>query len=388
MFNKRWPIYSVEEIDSVAKVLQSGKVNYWTGEQGRLFEKEYAAYLGVNHVIAVANGTNALELCLHALGIGPGDEVIVPCRTFMASASCVVQMGAKPVVCDVDLISQNLTVETIKPHVNAKTKAIIAVHLGGWPCDMEALMAFAKEHNLYVIEDCAQIHGAYLNGKPLGSFGDMAAFSFCQDKIMTTMGEGGLVATNNEEWFKRAWAYKDHGKGYDTVYKKQHPAGFRWLHDTFGSNYRMTEAQAAVGRSQLKKLSHWQKIRQKNAEIFNQAFKALNVVFVPKLPEHIIHAYYRYYAFLQPENLKVGWNRDRIINEINAQGIWCQVGSCSEIYLEEAFIKAGLAPKERFKNAKQLGETSIAFLVDPIYTESEMQDAAKTIASVLQSAMR
>ena len=269
MFGKKWPIYEQDEIDAVTNVLKSNKVNYWTGEQGKLFEKEYAEYLGVSHTIAVANGTSALELCLHALGIGPGDEVIVPCRTFMASASCVVEVGAKPVVCDIDPVSQNLTVATITPHVTAKTKAIICVHLGGWPCDMPAIMAFAEEHNLYVIEDCAQAHGAKINGKPIGSsgapaeksvdgsdgvdagnsgvaartvsgpsaslaasgassagapvgsFGHMAAFSFCQDKIISTMGEGGLVATDNEEWFKKAWAYKDHGKGYDTVYKKQ-----------------------------------------------------------------------------------------------------------------------------------------------------------------------
>ena len=388
MFGKKWPVYSEDEIQAVEKVLKSGKVNYWTGEQGRLFEKEYAEYLDVAHAIAVANGTNALELCLHALGVGSGDEVIVPSRTFLASASCVVQVGAKPVVCDIDLLSQNLTVETIKPHLSKKTKAIIVVHLAGWPCNMEEIMAFAKEHKVYVIEDCAQAHGTKIQGKPVGSFGHMAAFSFCQDKIITTMGEGGLVATNNEEWFKKAWAYKDHGKGYDTVYKKQHAPGFRWLHDSFGSNYRMTEAQAAIGRLQLKKLPEWQKTRQKYAEILDQALEGLNVVRIPVPPKNVIHAYYRYYLFVQPENLKEGWSRDQIINEINAQGVWCQVGSCSEIYLEETFVKAGFAPKERFKNAKFLGETSLALLIDPIYTESEIKEVAKIVASVLQEASK
>ncbi len=388
MFNKKWPVYAQDEIDAVTQVLKSGKVNYWTGEQGKLFEKEYAEYLGVKHVIAVANGTNALELCLRALGVGLGDEVIVPSRTFMASASCVVEVGAKPVVCDIDPITQNMTVETIKPHITSKTKAIIPVHLGGWPCDMEAIMAFAKEHNLYVIEDCAQAHGAKINGKPVGSFGHMAAFSFCQDKIITTMGEGGLVATNNEDWFKKAWAYKDHGKGYDTVYKKQHPSGFRWLHDAFGSNYRMTEAQAAVGRLQLRKLPEWQKEREHNAHILNTALQDCAAVRLLSVPANMTHAYYRYYMFVKPENLKEGWTRDRIIAEINSQGFWCQVGSCSEIYLEEAFVKAGFVPKERFKNAKALGETSIALLIDPIYSESEMKQLSQTIRAILLEAQK
>ena len=388
MLNKKWPHYDQDEIDAVTQVLKSGKVNYWTGEQGKLFEQEYADYLGVKHAIAVANGTNALELCLHALGIGPGDEVIVPCRTFMASASCVVAVGAKPVMCDIDLSSQNLSVETIKPQVNSRTKAIIAVHLAGWPCEMEAIMAFAKAHNLYVIEDCAQAHGAKINGRPVGSFGHMAAFSFCQDKIITTMGEGGLLATDNEAWFKKAWAYKDHGKGHDTVYKKQHPPGFRWLHDAFGSNYRMTEAQAAVGRLQLQKLPKWTQIRQYFAGIFDVALRDLSVIRLNTPPASMQHAYYRYYCFVEPTALKADWSRDRIISEINQQGLWCQVGSCSEIYLETAFQTAGFAPAMRFANAQQLAETSLALLIDPLYSEAEIKTAAAKIQAVLQQAQR
>ncbi len=385
---QKWPIYSHEEINAVTQVLESGKVNYWTGEQGKLFEREYAEYLGLPFAITVANGTNALELCLHALGIGPGDEVIVPLRTFMASASCVVEVGATPVMCDVDMVSQNLTVETVRPHVNAKTKAIIAVHLGGWPCEMEALMAFAEAHHLYVIEDCAQAHGAFIDGKPVGSFGHLSAFSFCQDKMISTMGEGGLFATGNEDWFKKAWAYKDHGKGYDTVYKKQHPPGFRWLHDGFGSNYRMTEAQAAVGRIQLRNLPEWTQTRRAYAKIYDKALQGIAAVRLTLPPAEIEHGYYRYYCFVQPHNLKEGWSRDRIIAEINALGVWCQVGSCSEIYLEEAFVTSGLAPKDRFQNAKELGENSLAFLIDPHYTASSIHEAASAVAALLRSASR
>ncbi len=383
-----WPIYAEDEIQAVTDVLRSGKVNYWTGEQGKLFEKEYADYLGVKHTIAVANGTNALELCLHALKISPGDEVIVPCRTFFASASCVVEVGAKPVVCDVDPISQNLTVDTLKPHITPKTKAIIAVHLGGWPCDMEGIMAFAKKQGLYVIEDCAQATGAKIRGKPIGSFGDMAAFSFCQDKIITTMGEGGLVATNNTQWWKKAWAYKDHGKSYDAVMRKDHPPGFRWLHEGFGSNYRMTEAQAAVGRLQLKKLNEWIALRQRYASIFNEHLKDLATVRLTLPPSYIHHAYYRYYCFVNPPALKSDWSRDRILAELNVNHVPCMVGGCSEIYREKAFKDAGFSPVSPLPNAKFLGETNLALLIDPSFTEKEILTSAETAAEIFKMAKK
>ena len=382
-----WPFYSEEEIQAVSDVLRSGKVNYWTGEQGKLFEKEYAEYLGVKHAIAVANGTNALELCLIALGVGPGDEVLIPCRTFFATASCVVAVGARPVVCDVDLESQVITVETIKPHITPKTKAIIAVHLGGWPSDMEALAKFSKEHHLYLIEDCAQAHGARFNGKPVGSFGDMAAFSFCQDKIISTMGEGGLVATNNTEAWKKAWAYKDHGKSYDTVHRKDHPPGFRWVHESFGSNYRMTEAQAAIGRIQLRRLDHDILHRQRFARIFNDQLKNSPAVTTVIPPASVGHAYYRYYLFVNSSKLNPSWSREKIIAELNAAGVPCMIGGCSEIYREKAFVDAGLAPKENFANALQLAVTNIAFIPNPSMDEKEIYAAAKKTKEIVDRAV-
>lgn len=388
MFNKKWPHYSEAEIKAVTQVLSSGKVNYWTGEQGKLFEKEYAEYLGLPYTIAISNGTNALELCLQALNIGPQDEVIVPARTFIASASCVVRVGATPVICDIDLISQNMTVETVKPLLTAKTKAIIAVHLAGWPCDMPALMALAKQHNLHVIEDCAQAHGARIDGKPVGSFGDLAAFSFCQDKIITTMGEGGLIAVPNTDLWQKIWSYKDHGKGYDTVHHQTHPVGFRWLHDHFGSNYRLTEAQSAIGRIQLKNLHHTIKARQTNAAILHRYFQDLSVMRVTRPPDNIKHAYYRYYGFIEAPALKAGYNRDRIMTEINASGILCGVGSCPEIYLEKAFMNHNLGPKQRLKTAQALGASSLAFMVDPIYTAEDIHQMGSIVRSILQNAQK
>ena len=269
-----WPSFEPDEIEAVASVLKSAKINYWTGEEGRLFEKEFAAFAGCKHGIAVANGTVALELALHALGIGPGDEVIVPSRTFIASASCVVMRGAIPVIADVDATSQDLTADTIRPLLTSRTKAIIAVHLAGWPCDMDSILELARDHGIKVIEDCAQAHAATYKGRPIGSLGDAAAFSFCQDKIMTTGGEGGMLTTNDDSVWKRAWSFRDHGTSYEAVYHDEDSPGFRWVHESFGTNWRLTEMQSAIGRVLLRKLPHWAAIRRRNASILTRGFSS------------------------------------------------------------------------------------------------------------------
>ena len=381
-----WPHFSQEEIDSVAAVLASGKVNYWTGQQGRDFEREFAACTGSSHAIALANGTVALELALYALGIGPGDEVITTCRTFIASASCIVMRGATPVLADVDPVSQNISAQTIRPCITPRTKAIIAVHLAGWPCDMDPIMELAREHGLKVIEDCAQCHGASYKGRPVGSLGHVAAFSFCQDKIMTTGGEGGMLTTSDEELWRKAWAFKDHGKSFDAVYHRQHAPGFRWLHDSFGTNWRLTEAQSAIGRIQLKRLPEWTRIRQAHAALLGGRFSAIPALRVTPPPAEVGHAYYKYYVFVRPELLKPDWNRDRIMSAIVAQGIPCFSGSCSEIYLEAAF--EGLRPAQRLPVARELGENSLMFLVHPTLTEADMRDICTVVENIMLQASR
>ncbi len=380
-----WPHFDPDEIASATRVLQSGKVNYWTGEEGRLFEEEFAAQAGCKYGIALANGTVALELSLHALGIGPGDEVIVPSRTFIASASCAVMRGAKPVVADVDPNSQNLTAETIRPMLTSRTRAIVAVHLAGWPCDMEPIIALANDRGLKVVEDCAQCHGATYKGRPVGSLGNVGAFSFCQDKIMTTGGEGGMVTTNEKAIWEMAWSYKDHGKSYEAVYNREHRPGFRWLHESFGTNWRLTEFQSALGRSLLRKLPRMVEIRRRNAAILASGFAQHDALRVPQPPGHIGHSYYKYYAFVRPEKLRKGWTRDRILTAIVAEGIPCFTGSCSEIYLEKAFTPE-LRPAECLSVTKELGETSLMFLVHPTLSEIDMHDTCRAVAKVLDSA--
>lgn len=383
-----WPYFAADEITAVNKVLRSGKVNYWTGEECKHFEKEFADYHGRKHGIALANGTVALELALYSLGIGVGDEVIIPCRTFIATASAVVTRGAIPVMADIDRASQNITAETIQAVITPSTKAIIVVHLAGWPCDMDSIIEVAKRHDLKIVEDCAQTHGAIYKDKRAGSFGDAAAFSFCQDKIMTTGGEGGMLLMDDCSVWKNAWSYKEHGKSYDAVFSREHITGFRWVHESFGTNLRMTEMQAAIGRQQLKKLQCWIEKRRSNAERLTECFSEIPALRVTIPPNDIEHAYYKYYVFVRPELLQTGWTRDRIIQAINAEGIPCATGSCPEIYLEKAFEHNNLQPVKRMPNARELSETSLMFFVHPTLGYSEISDTCCAVRKVLEEATR
>jgi dTDP-4-amino-4,6-dideoxygalactose transaminase len=383
-----WPSFTQEEADAVQKVLLSNRVNYWTGQEGRIFEKEFAEYTGCKHAIALANGTVALELALEALGVKPGDEVITTSYTFIASASSIVMRGAVPILADVDTNSLNITSETIRAVITPKTKAIIAVHLIGNPCDMDPIMTLAQEHDLKVVEDCAQAHGATYKGRRVGSLGDAAAFSFCQDKIMTTGGEGGMLTTNDTAVWERAWSFKDHGKSFEAVYNREHPSGFRWLHESFGTNWRMTEMQAAIGRIQLRRLPKWKDARQTNAAILTECFKKIPALRILEVPDEFDHAFYKYYVFVCPKMLRDGWDRDRVMNAITAEGVPCFSGLCPEIYLEKAFTDAGFGPIERLPNAKSLGENSLLFLVHPTLGEAEMKMTCCAVEKVMVAASR
>ena len=378
-----WPSFSEEEITAVSQVLQSNKVNYWTGQQGREFEKEFAEYTDCKYAVAVANGTLALDLALHALNISQGDEVIVTSRTFIASISSIINAGATPIFADVELDSQNISAATIKPVITEKTKAIICVHLAGWPCEMDDIMALATQHNLYVIEDCAQAHGTKYKGKSVGSIGHIGAWSFCQDKIMTTGGEGGMLTTNDENLWRKAWAFKDHGKSYAAVYEKQHPPGYRWLHESFGTNWRLTEMQSAIGRIQLKRMPTWTKLRNENAEKIFQVCRQYSWLIVPTVPNYIQHAFYKCYVFVDQSKLPAGVLRDDILIAINALNVPCYSGSCSEVYKEKAFNNTDLQPKVALKQAKTLGETSLMFLVHPTITHNEISNVCESLTQAL-----
>ena len=378
-----WPSYTSEEADAAHKVLLSNKVNYWTGSECREFEKEFAVWSNSKYAIALGNGTLALDSAFKALNITAGDEVIVTARTYIASVSSIVNAKAIPIFVDVDLNSQNITPESIRSKITNKTKAIVCVHLAGWPCEMDGIMDLAKEFNLFVIEDCSQAHGAMYKGKSVGSIGNIGCWSFCQDKIMTTGGEGGMVTTNEKSLWRKMWSYKDHGKSYEAVYQQKHPEGFRWVNESFGTNWRMTEMQGVIGRIQLKRMSDWHTKRFNNAnEIWNTSRQCKGLR-VPNIPDYIKHAAYKCYVFVDLNKLKKEWNRDKIIKEINTLGVPCYSGACPEVYLEKAFDNTGLRPKERLINAQELGESTLMFLVHPTLSNDEIKKTCDAITSVM-----
>jgi dTDP-4-amino-4,6-dideoxygalactose transaminase len=384
-----WPSFTQEEADAVSGVLLSNKVNYRTsGDKGRAFEKAFADWCGVRHALAVSNGTLALEMCLKSLGIGNGDEVIVTPRTFLASASSILMVGAVPVFADVDADSQNITPETAARVLSPRTRAIMCVHLAGWPCNMDGFDELATSRGLFLIEDCAQAHGAQWRGRSVGSFGHMNAWSFCQDKIITTAGEGGMVTTNDDAAYETGWSMRDHGKSRAAVESRNPPPGFRWLHESLGSNWRMLEVQSAVGLIQLAKMDDWQASRERNANRIMSAAARCPALRVPTLPNHVRHAWYKAYVFVRPEALKTGWSRDRIMQEMVGRSVPCFHGSCSEVYREKLFDTHPGRPGQPLPVAAELGETSLMFMVHPTLTQDEMAKTCGTLESVMTEATR
>lgn len=383
-----WPSFDSDQITAVTSVLESGSVNAWTGSRTTLFEKEFSEWCGTTYSISQANGSLALSSAYLAIGLGVGDEFITTPRTFIATASSGVLLGATPVFADVDPESGCITAQTIEPLINSKTKAIVVVHLGGWPADMASICQLARSYDIAVVEDCAQAHGALINGQSVGSFGDVAAWSFCQDKIISTGGEGGMVTTSSQSLWSKIWSFKDHGKSHNAVFREDHPSGYRWLHESFGSNFRITEMQSAIGLLQLKLLSTWTSIRTRNAHFLADYLSDLPGLRIPLPSDSLTHAWYKFYAFIDSSSLSSGWTRDRIVSEIVSRGYPAFSGSCSEIYLEKCFVDAGLCPSRRLPVAKLLGEQSLMFLIHPTIDLHQISSYADVIRSVLFEALR
>jgi len=388
MIKNTWPNYSKDEIDAVKDVLSSGKVNYWTGENTKSFEKEFANFCGTKYAVALSNGTVALELALKAIGIKKNDEVIVTPRSFIASVSSIVNVGAKPIFVDIDSETQNIDPKQVEYKISSKTKAIIAVHLAGLPCNMDEIMKIANQNDILVIEDCAQAHGAEYKGKSVGSIGHIGCWSFCQDKIISTGGEGGMVTTNSIFFWNKIWSYKDHGKDFNIIKNQSNKGSFNWVHSSFGSNHRMTEMQSVIGRIQLKKLKKWQDKRFKNLSLIYENAKKIDGLIVPTIPAYVKHAAYRCYLFVDHKILKEDWSRDRIIDEVKSFDVPCFSGSCPEIYLEKAFENTDLKPVNRLKNAKKVGESSIAFLTHPNLTVEELDHNCSVLRNVMRIAIK
>ena len=391
-----YPNYNKYTLKTVRKVLNSGKVNYWTGNECKNFENEFSKYHKVKHSITVSNGSVALEIALKALNLKNKDSVIVSPRSFIISASCVLNLGLKPIFADVDY-NGNLNIEGIKKVYNKQVKAIIIVHLNGLACDLDPILKFVKKNNIYLIEDCSQAHGAIYKGNKVGSFGDISTLSFCQDKIISTGGEGGMISTDKKKLWLKCWSLKDHGKNYNKKFNKKNKNIFNWLHDDLGSNYRMTEIQATIGRYQLKNLDNQIKRRNKVAMFYlrhlKDYFSKYKIIKKPNFKcescpllhkteacNNCRHAFYRLNLFFE-NNIKI--NQTKIIRELLKFKVNCGVGPCPEIYREKVFKKLNHKPKKRLKNAKILGEKSLVFPINPFKSFLKLKRELNIIKKVL-----
>ena len=382
-----WPEFDDEQIAKVSSTLKSGKVNYWTGNEGKNFETDFSNWCGIKHSLTMANGTVSLVAAYKALGLSQGDEFITTPRSFIATTSAGVLLGAKPVFADIDLDSGNITADFIAPLITKKTKLISVVHLAGWPANMIEICELAKSHNIKVVEDCAQAHGAMINNKNVGTFGDISSWSFCQDKIISTGGEGGMLSTNNKNIFEEIRSYRDHGKNFDALTRFSSSREFKYIHESFGTNYRLSEMQSCIGRIQLRKLKSWTERRTQNAKILIETLKELRNIRIPLPKDNFKHAWYKFYVYINNGSISDGWSRNRIIDEINSKGFPAFSGSCSEIYLEKSFENFDIE-FERLSNAKKLGEESLMFLVHPTISFISMEEYAKTIKKILLMATK
>lgn len=390
-----YPYYDNYTLKKVRQVLRSGKVNYWTGKECINFEKEFSNYIGNKYSVSLSNGSVALELALRALNLKKEDEIIVSPRSFIISASCVLNLGLKPIFADVDH-NGNLCIEEIKKVYSKKVKAIIAVHLNGLSCDLDPILKFTKKNKIFLIEDCSQAHGAIYKGKKVGSFGDISTWSFCQDKIISTGGEGGMISTNNKKLWLQIWSMKDHGKDYKKVFYKKHKTGFRWLHNNLGSNYRMTEIQAVIGRQQLKNLDKQIKKRNLIAKSYlNGLDDYVQKYEILKKPDFKCkscpikknnkqcslcrHAFYKINLFLNKKSIQ-----NKLIEKFSKKNIKCGVGSCPEIYKEKIFKKSKIYPKRKLINAKELGKRSLVFLINPYDSLNKIKNNISIIKNVIK----
>lgn len=384
-----WPSYSSREAQIVSDVLRSNEVNYLFGNNGKKFEDKFLKEVGVKYALALANGTLAIDIALRAMRVQPKDEVLVTSRSFIATASSISLLGAIPVWCDVDLNSQNISIDEIKKNITKKTRGIICVHFAGFPCDMIEITKFAKLNKLFVIEDCAQAHGAKIKNKSVGSFGDISTWSFCNDKIMSLGGEGGMITTNNQSLYKFCKSFNNHGKNFVKINSmSKNIRSFPYIHDSIGSNYRLTEMQSALGLYQLQKLNNWNKLRSRNAHIFMNAIKDLPIAKCPNIPKEIRHAWYKLYITLQPKQIKKNHNRDTILKKLNLNGVDSTFGGCGEIYREKAFVNIQQGCSTRLKNARFLESNSIMILIHPTISEKEAIRRSKILREALISAQK
>lgn len=372
----KWPNYDVNILTKITTLLQSGKTNYLVGKEGLLFEKNFSKFYKIKYANAVANASLGLELSLLSLNLNKGDEVIVTPRSYHSSVSCVIRAGLTPVFADIDRQTMNICPKSIRKNISKKTKAIICVHLYGMPCKMNDIIKLSKEYKIKVIEDCSQAHGSKIGRKYVGSFGDISVFSYCQDKIISTGGEGGMIATNNKKLNDKIWSLKEIGKNKDKFIKINSLSNnFPYVHDTIGTNARITEIQSCIGNYQLKKLKNYIRVRNENAKIFFNKLKNCKYLIIPNHNSQIIHSYYRYTVIINNKKL----SRSILMKNLKKKGVTCTVGGCPTIYNERYFVKNFNINKKNYPNAEYLKNRTLSFLVDQTINKKDI----KKVCSIL-----
>lgn len=388
-----YPKYGDEEIRAAERVLRSGKFSRLSGEETKKFEQEYAEWFGVKHAIAVNNGTASIHVALAALGIGPGDEVIHTSHCFIGTATPSAHAGATPVFADIDPRTYNIDPKSIEEKITPRTKAIVPVHLNGCPADMDAIMDIAKRHNLYVVEDAAQAHGALYKGRKVGTIGDVASFSFWEDKLMTTGGEGGMIITNSDEINRVARMIQNHG---EVAADSSYYVGERlYHHELLGWNYRMSELQAALGREQLKKLDSYIEGRRKNAHRLTELLKDIEGIITPYEPDDVKHVFYKYIIRLDRNVLDI--DAKDFVAALQAEGIPCSRRYPTPLHQQPVFVNKSGFGNSHFPftddvnygsglpNSEKLPHDLVRLLMNPNMTESELQGTAKAVEKVVSA---
>lgn len=336
----KWPWFTEDIIRAAMEPLRTGEVNYWTGELGRKFEKEWANWNGSKYGVLTSSGTSALHTAVAALGIGPGDEVIVPSYTFIATAFCVLQAGAIPVFADVRRNDHCIDPKSIEEKITDRTKAIIPVHLYGNVCEMNEIMRIARKNDLFVIEDAAEAHGAMYKGNKVGTIGNAGCFSFCQNKTFTTGGEGGAVITDDEELYWQCMSFRDHGFDAKKRLSLLELEGtLHYIHVRVGYNYRMTEMQAAIGLAEMKRLDNWNlPRRRRNGEILIKELREVpQVLYLPVHNSEKVNGFYVFPIVVDIDNMKI--DKNKLIEALVAEGVPAWRSFWPQSYTERAFLE-------------------------------------------------